>query len=547
MTDWTPPAPGPWQQDSAHTPKSQTLILRELYPDGFNRGFTETFARYGLLLDRLAMAEVNGFTYHQPQPFDMPGPDGPKSPEQLHAEFGRRAALAEESFESKRWRGDLALWDDTCKPASISRQLELERVDVGTIEDGALASYLDEVGAHLSEMVYQHHRFNLAAMLPVGDMALRGAAWTGLPPTAMLAVLDGYSPISALVSSEMGDALDAIRADTQAIGLCSGDGDTAERLAQLRDRLPAVDAYVRLVQDRPIDGFDVVSPTLREQAVLVLGKLAGALDADAAASRNRADAAAAELREQVPTEHQEAFDELVAEARLVYRLRDERGLYSEVPAIGLLRRALLAIGNRARERGQVEQADHLLDATLSEAKAILNGDGPSSVELAERGETRRRLTAEGPPRYLGPPPPPPPPIDELPPALGRMMGAVGFMIDSILGQLDESVGEASVIGGIGVTDQVAEGTARIIRDIGDLLDIEPGEIIVASSTGEAFNSVLHLVSGIVTDHGSHLCHSAIVAREMGIPAVVGTVNASRRIKQGDRIRVDGSRGEILVL
>jgi pyruvate,water dikinase len=127
------------------------------------------------------------------------------------------------------------------------------------------------------------------------------------------------------------------------------------------------------------------------------------------------------------------------------------------------------------------------------------------------------------------------------------MGAVGFMIDAVLGQLDESNGDAVTIGGIGVTDHIAEGRARLIRTIDDLLKIEEGDIIVAPSTGESFNSMLHLVAGIVTDHGSHACHAAIVAREMGFPAVVGTVDATRRIADGDRIRLDGSKGEIVVL
>ena len=87
----------------------------------------------------------------------------------------------------------------------------------------------------------------------------------------------------------------------------------------------------------------------------------------------------------------------------------------------------------------------------------------------------------------------------------------------------------------------------MIRAGADLLDLEDGEVIVAPSTGEAFNSVLHLVAGVVTNHGSHACHAAIVAREMGFPAVVGTVNATTRIKTGDRIRVDGSKGEITLL
>ena len=121
MTEWTAPAPGPWQQDSAHTPYSQTAIMQEVYPEGFNRGFSETFSRYGMLLDRLAMASVNGFTYHQPQPFDMPGPDGPMSPEEIGAEFGRRLGVATSVFESKLWRQDLDDWDTNWKPAAIAR------------------------------------------------------------------------------------------------------------------------------------------------------------------------------------------------------------------------------------------------------------------------------------------------------------------------------------------------------------------------------------------------------------------------------------------
>jgi phosphoenolpyruvate synthase/pyruvate phosphate dikinase len=113
--------------------------------------------------------------------------------------------------------------------------------------------------------------------------------------------------------------------------------------------------------------------------------------------------------------------------------------------------------------------------------------------------------------------------------------------------MDAPGGEDGVIRGIGVGDKVAEGRARLVRDIDDLLSIEEGDVIVASTTGEAFNAVLHLVEGIVTDHGSHACHAAIVAREMGFPAIVGTVDGTRRIKDGDRVRLDGSKGEILVL
>ncbi len=128
-----------------------------------------------------------------------------------------------------------------------------------------------------------------------------------------------------------------------------------------------------------------------------------------------------------------------------------------------------------------------------------------------------------------------------------MMSSVGFMIESILGQMDESEGDDTLIRGIGITDQMCEGSARLVRDVDDLLDLEEGEVIVAPTTGEAFNSVLHLVAGIVTNHGSHACHAAIVAREVGFPAVVGTVDATTRIATGDRVRVDGAKGEVTLL
>ena len=548
MTDWTPPAPGPWQQDSAHMPNSQTAVMAELYPEGFNRGFTETFGRYGMLLDRLAMSQVNGFTYHQPQPFDMPGPDGPMSPEDIGAEFGRRAALAEESFAVKRWRSDLELWDNELRPTAIARHRELGDTRIDELSDTELVEHLDALRAHLTEMVYQHHRMNVAALLPVGDLALHVARWTGLPPTAAFGLLDGYSPVSGVAPSEMDGALAAIRDDAAAVAVLAANDDALTRLDELRAALPPVDDYVRTIQDRVIEGFDIVNTTLREQPAVVLAKLAAGLEGDPNASRRSADALAPQIREQVPEQHRDEFDELLDEARALYRLRDERGLYSDIPAIGLLRRVMLEIGRRVEERGVIDESVHILDAPSAEAVLVLEGGGPTAVELAERGELRRRLTAEGAPRHLGPPPPPPPPVDDLPPALARLMSSIGFMVmDGILGELDQPSGDDSVIVGIGVSDRVAEGPVRLVREIEDLLDLEEGEVVVAAATSEAFNSVLHLVAGIVTDHGSHASHAAIVAREMGFPAVVGTVDATSRINTGDRVRIDGAKGEVTVL
>ena len=396
-------------------------------------------------------------------------------------------------------------------------------------------------------MVYQHHRFNMAAVFPVGDFILQTSGWTGRPPHSLFAALDGFSPISAALPEEMADAIAAIRASSEARELLDGSGDAARRLADLRAAVPAVDDYLRTVECRILDGFEPVNPTLSEQPELVLGKLGAALRAKPGESQARAEAFAAELRSEVPEEHRAAFDEVLDDARANYRLRDERGVYSDVTAIGLLRLALLEIGRRAQARGHIAEAAHILDATTDEAVALLGSDAVPAEELSARGERRRALSAEGPPRYLGPPPPPPPSADELPPPLARLMSATGFMIGAILDQLDEPAGDDSSIVGLAASAGTYEGPARLISSIDDLLEIEPGDVVVAPTTGEAFNSVLHLVGAIVTDHGSHASHAAIVSREMGFPGVVGTVNATTRISTGDRIRVDGTLGEVTVL
>ena len=545
--NWEPPSPGPWQQDSAHNPVAQTPLLQHAYPAGFNRGFEEAFSIYGVLLDRLAMASINGFTYHQPQPFDLPGPDGPKDPEWIGAEFGRRAGVAAQAFEERIWREGMRRWDEELKPASVARHRALD-VDLSALDDTQLEAHIDACIGEVTEMVFQHHRHNTHALVPIGDFLLQAAEWTGRPPPSLLAVFDGYSPVSSVVQPEMRPALEALRKDDDARALLFSDGDAADVLARLRARVPEVAEYIDSVHFRLLEGFDITNPTIGERPEGLVGRLQTALDVDVHDALRRSDALAAELRVTVPAEHQATFDDLLAEGRLVYRLRDERGLYSEISAIGLLRLALLELGRRLQQRGRLDAAVDVLEVGADELSALCAGaDTPSATELHERAIDRVDRTVAGAPRHLGPPPPPPPPVDMLPPPLARVMSSVGFLIDGILGQKEAPEGDATTIVGIPGAQGVVEGPVRLVRSVDDLFFLEPGDVLVAPTTGEAFNSMLHLVSAIVTDHGSFASHAAIVSREMGIPAVVGTNNGTHRLELAKRVRVDGTKGEVTIL
>ena len=546
--DWSAPGPGSWKQDRAHLPAAVTPLLQEIYPAGFSRGFTDALAPFGVLLDTMRLEYVNGFPYMQPVPFDAPGPDGPKTPEQLGAEIGRRTELAARAFDERIWREALRGWDEERKPASIARHQQLAAVDLRALDAEGLRSHLHECIAHLGAMWQQHHTFNAMAMLPVGDFILHALRWTGKDPVPMFAVFDGWSPVSGIVPPELQPAIEVLASDAEARALLTGEGSPEDRLAELSARIPAIDDYLQAAEYRLAAGFDLTNPTIGERPDVVLDRIRAGLDHDRNAAGVRADAVAAELRAAVPDEEQALFDDLLAEARLVYRLRDERGLYSDSAAVGLLRLALIELGRRLFESGRVNFMYDTLDLTSGEIDALLDGSStPTGDELSARVATRKRLSAEGAPGLLGPPPPPPPPVDELPPPLARVMSALGFYIEGVLGDIETPMGDADMIVGVGGSGGTYEGAVCVVRNFDDLLTLVDGDVLVTSATGESFNAFLAMVGAIVTDHGSFASHAAIMGREMGVPAVVGTVDATSRISAGMRVRVDGDAGTVTVL
>ncbi|MBW2385893.1 MAG: pyruvate, water dikinase [Deltaproteobacteria bacterium] len=112
----------------------------------------------------------------------------------------------------------------------------------------------------------------------------------------------------------------------------------------------------------------------------------------------------------------------------------------------------------------------------------------------------------------------------------------------------EAAGETeSVIWGKPVSRGRAEGRARVVRTLEEAEALEPGEILVAPVTDVGWTPYFAIISGLVTDVGSAVSHGAVVAREYGLPAVLNTRHATRTLKTGDRIRLDGDLGRVEVL
>jgi phosphohistidine swiveling domain-containing protein len=360
----------------------------------------------------------------------------------------------------------------------------------------------------------------------------------------------GAAPVSAGGSAELETMTSTIGQDPAAVKLLDSDGDPAEVLAALRslggDAGSAVSGYLDLVGCRPLDGFDISEPSALELPDALLRAIRVAVSGRDL-KEAEVDDRIADVRSKVPAEHRSEFDELLGEARLMYRLRDERGIYSDIWASGLMRRAALAAGRRLASKGQIADAQHVVDASVDEMGSLLKGSGgPSGEELAARAQYRATHSAKDAPPALGPPPPPPPDPSQLPPAAARVMRATEIALGSLFGS-SEAEHEENLLRGLAASPGVYEGPARRVSGPSEFGRIVQGDVLVTGATTEAFNILLPLLGAIVTDSGGLLSHSAIVAREYGIPGVVGTREATERIADGTRVRVDGGAGEVAVL
>jgi phosphohistidine swiveling domain-containing protein len=547
-----PPGPGTWFLDPTHFTRPVTRFHAEIFVDELHQGFGDGLRRYGSLLERLDWAFVNGFCYFRPRPVGAP-PDALGHPpkEVWHAiaaaspEIQDRLATSATVFERRLWRDDLRRWDAEVKPALARDHDTLLRVEPTALNDDGLLAHLDQCREHQRRAGYAHHLFNLPALLPMGDLLAHCQDWTSRSAGEILAPLAGSSPDPLGAREELDCLTAAIAADPQARALLDS-ADEPERL--LSDLLalagPAgagMRAYLDVVGWRPVNGEDIGDPCVLEMPELVLATLRVSR-AEAPRLDEHQEAAAAELRAEVPASHRRQFDELLAEARLVSRLRDERGSCADLPAIGLTRRGILAAGARLARSGRITDPTHLIEADYAELRELVRtGRGPDAAELADRARYRERARYADAPPVLGPPPQEPLPPEWLPPSAARLERALGAVIQALL-----TTPEARTIGravhGLGASPGVYEGTARVVHGVREFARIQPGDVLVTNATTNAFNIVLPLLGAIVTDRGGALSHAAIVAREFAIPGVVGCTDATTVLPDGACVRVDGSAG-----
>ena len=269
--------------------------------------------------------------------------------------------------------------------------------------------------------------------------------------------------------------------------------------------------------------------------------------------RARQDRIAGEYRELLLTEEdRDAFDAALGLARMVFPHLEEHKFYVEHWFHTLF-------WNKVRDFGRVfvrfdffDDADDIFCLhNLDVAKAMMDlnlawtaGSTPAGPTYWRPIVRRRRAIMERLQDWTPPP------------ALGKAPASVtdplllmfwGVSPDAVREWSKSPDTDAALLRGAAASPGVVEGAARVVRAVADITTVQDGEILVCSVTSPAWGPVFTKIKAAVSDSGGIMSHAAIVAREYGLPAVVGTGRATTVISTGQRIRVDGTNGTVEVL
>jgi pyruvate,water dikinase len=327
------------------------------------------------------------------------------------------------------------------------------------------------------------------------------------PARQLAAQLEGDQAPSGVEAEDWREWQGCFRAHLQQYGHTIYDLDFAKPV-------PADDPTPLLEMCRVYLGGQVGSPYARQQALA-----------------ERREQATQAMLQRLKGLRLKPFRKLVTWAQKCAPLRED-GIADLGLGYPLLRRMLRELGRRLVQAGAIDQADDifwLFQAEAEQAAAALDQGEPVG-RLAERIPQRKAVwRAE---KRLTPP-------TMLPPRTKLM----GINIERMLpAHAGDQTGDA--IKGTGTSPGRVTATARVLHGPEDFGQMRPGEVLVAAITTPAWTPLFAMAAAVVTDVGGPLSHGSIVAREYGIPAVLGTGAATMRIHSGQLVTVDGDAGVV---
>jgi rifampicin phosphotransferase len=194
-----------------------------------------------------------------------------------------------------------------------------------------------------------------------------------------------------------------------------------------------------------------------------------------------------------------------------------------------MHRCALELGGRLVHSNVIAKASDVFWLTMDEIRAALAAPKPLTAEVAKRQTNNQAWSKVNAPYLL--------PVDSKP----------GFWWSWVFPTPElQKHPDAHTLVGLGVSPGKITAVARVIHALSEMDNLQPGEILVARTTTPAWTPLFARISGLITDLGGPLAHGSIVAREVGIPAVMGTGNATQKIRSGQVVTILGSEGKVLL-
>ncbi|HEY3603437.1 MAG TPA: PEP-utilizing enzyme [Sporichthyaceae bacterium] len=513
---------GYWELEASENPAPISPMAGSFYLDALTAGVRHLCSELGLLLDTAQWREIGGWVYLQSVPFVAD-----------EAAIGERLGRCVEAVESDLTDRYLDRWDQEWRPWLVRRAAELDAVDRGACDDKELAAHLDEVVAFVFAATDVH-------------CLLHG------PNATMLGEL--VAVCTQLLNWSEAQALDLVS------GTSTASTEPAARLAELAalggdaDFDVAFDAF-RAEFGYRATRYEVIEPSFAEQPELLLRMIRDQRQAgfDPAESARRADerraqaraAARAELAERHP-DQRARFERVLDRATRFYPVREDNEVWTQTVPLGLARIALLAVGDRLVSTGVLDERDDVFLLQLDEARqALRTGERAQRVVATRRLERERAFAASVPASYGTAPPPPD--FSALPEAVAGVHLAIGWVIDRIVAPAATALRQrGDVLEGLPGSPGRYTGPVRVVRTASDLGRLQAGDVMVCPAVAPSWSIAFGAIGAVVADTGGVLSHLSIIAREFGIPAVVGTGNAAALLVDGQRVTVDGAAGTVTV-
>ncbi len=262
----------------------------------------------------------------------------------------------------------------------------------------------------------------------------------------------------------------------------------------------------------------------------------------------------AEYRQLLPTaEDQAAFDQMLGLCQLVFPFVEDHKFYCDHWFISRFYNKVREFGDLLVKQGLIEDREDIFHMQHTEAKQALtdimvawaSGSAPVGGPHWKPIIARRKRIIEALRGWNAPPALGPMPEAIEDPALLMLWGITKETLER-WAKASDGAGDGD-LKGFAAAPGVVEGVARVLLTSKEIGQIKDGEILVCPATSPSWGPVFNKIKAAVSDVGGTMSHAAIVAREYGLPAVVGAGQATKRIKTGQRIRVDGNQGIVTIL